>query len=339
MREVRPRLNTLAGGAIVVIIAFWPLTLFDISAPNEAGRIPPISYLDDSSAVDDWVTPSLYARWPAGIYIGSVLEAVQHGRDGHWGYLWGDRRLHGFWYYFPAVALYKVPLGVALVILLAALSLMRVRPRWDELALVLPMAACGLLIMMGTINLGFRHALPTYGLLLLLSSRCLADGEFGCRPPSGWMITAWLGVLAAGAHAVSYHPDYIAYVNGAWRRPYQAIADSNLDWGQSLKQVRRWLEANPQNGRPVHLDPFDETTDPSMSYYLGESDVTLLQRDDPAPDEGLLIVSPTHLAGVYERLDLYRHLRDLEPHDVIGHSLLVFDLDRLRAEQSPELPD
>jgi hypothetical protein len=49
----------------------------------------------------------------------------------------------------------------------------------------------------------------------------------------------------------------------------------------------------------------------------------------PRPTDGLLLISPVRLAGVYELADPYAALRAHEPDAVIGNSILVFDLDRL----------
>jgi hypothetical protein len=54
-----------------------------------------------------------------------------------------------------------------------------------------------------------------------------------------------------------------------------------------------------------------------------------LDQDSPRPTEGLLLISPVRLAGVYEPADPYAALRPHEPDAVIGNSILVFDLDRL----------
>ena len=43
-------------------------------------------------------------------------------------------------------------------------------------------------------------------------------------------------------------------------KPYLAISDCNVDWGQALKQVRAWLDAHPQKEKTVSL------------YYFGNED-------------------------------------------------------------------
>ena len=54
-----------------------------------------------------------------------------------------------------------------------------------------------------------------------------------------------------------------------------------------------------------------------------------LDQYSPRPTGGLLLISPVRLAGAYEDSDPYAALRSHDPDDVIGNSILVFDLDRL----------
>jgi hypothetical protein len=328
--QVRPTFNAVAAGGLVVIAAIWPLTMFDTSRPSDIGRIFGVPYEPGFSVVDDVLHPALSARWPAGIYVGSIFEAMQHGREGHSAFLRGEVRDHGWWYYFFAVAMYKVPVGVWAVMILGAASLLWVRPRWDELFILVPAVACGALIMSGGINIGFRHALPAYGMLLLLATRCVS----GTAPAAA--LLAWGGVLVAAVHVASYHPDYLSYTNGLSKRPWLAIADSNLDWGQSLKQLDQWLGANPQPpDRTIHFDPMDDPYDPALGCYVRElRRLTIVPKDRREPPEsGLLITSPCWLAGIYNRGGVYARLRDVEPVATIGHSLLVYDLDAIKADR------
>ena len=127
---------------------------------------------------------------------------------------------------------------------------------------------------------------------------------------------------------LSYHPDYLCYINSpSWSKPYLAISDCNVDWGQALKQVKAWLDAHAQGKRKVSLFYFGNE-EGSIEYYLNDR-VVSLDQFSPRPTDGLLLISPVRLAGAYELGDPYAALRSHEPDAVIGNSILVFDLDRL----------
>ncbi len=133
-----------------------------------------------------------------------------------------------------------------------------------------------------------------------------------------------------GAWAL-YHPDYLSYFNYPRHQPYLAISDSNVDWGQGLKQVREWIDAHPQNGRPIYLGYFhnEHKKSPRLDYYLGNRVISLDTLDRP-PASGILIISPVWVSGAYDLADSYAALRKCEPVAEIGHCMLVYDLDTAR---------
>jgi hypothetical protein len=142
-------------------------------------------------------------------------------------------------------------------------------------------------------------------------------------------IAAWVGAAAAAGHVARFHPDYLSYVNFPRRQVWMQMTDSNLDWGQGLKEVGRWLDAHPQPpGRAVHVltrlgGPFYDG-----AWYLGDR-VDLMSRSQSPPKSGLLIISPVWIAGVYDEPgeNPYAFLQLRQPLAIVGHSMLVYDLD------------
>ena len=112
---------------------------------------------------------------------------------GHNGYLFGEKRMTGWWYYFPVVATYKVPLGIAAVLLLGLISIGWEHPRWAEWGLLIPCVAWGRLV---HDEFQGQHRLPPLPARLSLRPHA---GEPGSRP-SGYRLVpaAWAGVAAAG---------------------------------------------------------------------------------------------------------------------------------------------
>jgi hypothetical protein len=322
--SLRTRVNQFLAVAIVAVLCLWPLTGFDVSRPADHAPLVSATYTDAFSFKADVVNGVLTRPWPAGVYLGSVRGAQEHAAAGHPAYLWGRRSQHGWWYYYPAVALYKVPAGVGLVMLAAAASLWWVRPKWGEVPLVVAAVAWAVFLMAGGINIGFRHFLPAYVPMLVLAARSAAGG----RGRAGRLLplAAWVGVAAAALHVALWHPDYLSYINWPRDKPYLAVSDSNVDWGQGLKQLRRWLDDHPRPGRTVWLRYFGNAEGRSVPHYLGGR-VKELNEQDPPPAGGVLVISPVWVAGAYGD-DRWAFLREREPDDVIGHCLLVYDLDR-----------
>jgi hypothetical protein len=261
------------------------------------------------------------------MYWGRVASGFLTSSGRHPAFLWGQVKMDGWWYYFPAVGAQKVPLGLAAVLLLGVASLAWVRPRLGEISLVIPMMAWTALMLTTRINMGFRHFLPAYVFMLMLGSRCVAAGG---RYVAG---VAWAGVLAAAVHVTSWHPDYLSYWNYPRPRWWLLSSESNLDWGQADRQIARWLDAHPPPpGKPVYVLTRYGVAGYDGPYYLDHR-VEFLQRGKPLPSHGLVIISPIWVTGVYDEpgQNLYEMLLKLEPVGVVGHAMLVYDLDQLHA--------
>jgi hypothetical protein len=329
------------GGMILVaaaLVAIWAGTLFDLHtpplfdakrrgpaavaappAPEEAH--PRLAGLEPAERVHLKETLRLRASWPAGVYVHALIQGVGHGATGHPAYLLGETSTRGWWYYQAVAATYKVPLGIVAIFCLGLLSLRWRAPRFDECSLLLPALAYAAFVAVSRVSIGFRHALPGYVFAVLLASRVLAGAPAMART------VVWASLAAAAAHAASFHPDYIAYFNFPRDRPYLAISDSNVDWGQSLRQVRDWLDARPDAAPPVTLAYFGQSADHAMlRYYLGDR-VRIHRAGEALPESGTLVVSPVLVAGVYGGGDgVFAPLRSLRPDAVIGHAMLVYDL-------------
>ena len=307
-------------GGCAVVIAFVALTIL-------SGGFHVISTPRGTTPQTSWVAWLAQYPLPAGYYWRSIQAALDHGAAGHPAWLLGEPIVRGSWRnwaYYVVVAAYKVPIGLAALLALGAASLAFVRPRFAEWALIVPIVLLTTLIVVGGINIGFRHAIPAYGLLLIFATRALLID----RRAIGAIVAVLLA--ATTADVARFGPDQLSYINWPRRDVWLAISDSNLDWGQGLKQIRTWIDTNGKRiaGRPIAARLFVLPYSSNVTEILGDR-VTRLQRTSPVPTSGLLIVSPTTIVGSYENdPGRYAFLRDRRPVAVIGHSVLVFDLDR-----------
>ncbi|RLD18501.1 MAG: hypothetical protein DRI36_01305, partial [Caldiserica bacterium] len=130
-------------------------------------------------------------------------------------------------------------------------------------------------------------------------------------------------------------PNYLSFFN-LFISKYKAwfyTADSNLDWGEDLKGVSKFLKkrGNP----PVYLSYFGTS---SPDYYgikyidlYSVSYVKRLWRFPKVKEKPeYLAVSLTNLAGVYYRnKDIFKSLKEIKPDFIIGRSIFVYDLRKL----------
>ncbi|MSR56113.1 MAG: phospholipid carrier-dependent glycosyltransferase [Planctomycetaceae bacterium] len=162
-------------------------------------------------------------------------------------YLDGEWNLDGTGfrdYYLLALA-YKWPHATQLIVLtaLATCLLSRAgRRQWrTQLLLLAPSALVVGIASASGMQLGVRYVLPAFPLIYLFASQI---GAWITWPRWTWR-TAWVGVFLAGLSlGLRYHPHHLAYFNELSGGPVGGrnhLLDSNLDWGQDLRELRDYL--------------------------------------------------------------------------------------------------
>ena len=211
-------------------------------------------------------------RW--GLLPEAYLYGLAHTMkdSAQWpAFLNGQYSVKGWWYYLPYCFIVKTPLPLLALIALGAVSVFRrvgcrrTRRRvalwvWlDRTSLI-----WSLLLVYGTaavfthLNIGHRHLLPVYPPLFMLAGAAawwLMRGSRWTRATMVLLAALQVVVIAR------IHPYYIAYFNelaGGPGKGYRHLADSNVDWGQDLPSLARWL-CDPRNlaaGGESYIDYF-----------------------------------------------------------------------------------
>lgn len=199
----------------------------------------------------------------------------------------------GWWYYYLYALGVKVPPGTWILFTLGLL-LALFAPRGRSIApivlfAVAPVAAMSLLT---DINLGVRYVLPALPFVFLVCGSVVARGR-----PRRWLLVAGVIVAANVAELVAIHPHELSYFNHLVGGPTQGrfhLIDSNIDWGQDLRGLARWLAANPDWKEEIKL-AYAGTVPPEFEgikpYQLAPRDLRYVpdyrllpweRRDDPA---------------------------------------------------------
>jgi len=249
-------------------------------------------------------------------------------------FLLGTVRTHGSLLYFLIAIAIKSGLGFLLALAFAWLCQNSQRS-FLLLWIYLPCAALFIAASCSNLQAGIRYVLPLYPLL--------------CVPIGGWATSAWRArgwprvalaasaLWVASATALAY-PNYISYFNesiGGSSRGIYYLGESNLDWGQELKSLGRYLD--DINIRHIYLSYFG-SADP-LAYgirYEAVAPVSNVDRLTDAPKalpqlkaepRQLFAISATNLQGIYYKdPDLFLWLRKRRPLAVFGDSLYVYDL-------------
>lgn len=144
-------------------------------------------------------------------------------------YLRGEFNSIGYRSYFLWSFLVKTPIPT--VIAIVAGIIVAIRRRSADTALLLAPVVIYMAVSVGSgLNIGHRHILPVYPFLFIVC------GALSRRWLAAAALTAVSGMVALGNH--------LAYFNelaGGPRNGHRYLIDSNLDWGQDLGRLGRWV--------------------------------------------------------------------------------------------------
>jgi 4-amino-4-deoxy-L-arabinose transferase-like glycosyltransferase len=244
---------------------------------------------------------------PGGLYLYQAgLEQVNQDHNPDYLVYLGGQFAHSFPGYFAAAWLLKEPLATMVLGCVGAWVAWRGKTRWF---LLLPPAAVLLAHTFLADDLGVRYILPAFPFAHMLAGIGAA-----------WMLERRWGRIAVPSLglwlAVSVlwiYPDQLAYFNeaaGGWRAGPKWLDDSNVDWGQGLKQLREWA-----GGRPVQVMYFGSFP---VAGYLPAAGVVGRVGERGA---GLYAVSAHFVARDSE-------LRERPPVAVVGHSIYIYEVGR-----------
>jgi hypothetical protein len=290
------------------------------------------------------VAIAVFVVWALFLFHSPLLylEGMQRVNADHnpdfLAYMAGDLK-SSFSTYFLVCYLLKEPLAS---ILLAAAGLwLLVRSGkiggLQKLFVLLPPAVLVAGYVWKADDLGIRYIIPALPFVWLAGGLALAR-LLGAASRSariaGVVACAWLVVAAAGIY-----PDHLSYFNesaclldnpakvgldGGSRCGVSWLADSNVDWGQGLKQLKTWLDSHAGK-RQVYLACFGCQTPEDYGIHAATPDL----QDPPKP--GLYAISGHFDAtlpavGRVEHTTLGYWLPVVRPIAIVGHAFYIYDV-------------
>lgn len=263
---------------------------------------------------------------PAPLLSGLDAQLAERGYDA---YLWGRFNQEGFRLYYVVALAAKVPWWVWPLALLAIAA----RPRLTRSEWIL-VAVTVLLTLFFSLarhkNIGVRYVLFVEPFVAIWIGRILWDGarrELRRRLGAAAVLSAAALVLVA----VRTWPDYLAYFTaaaGGSEGGHAVLLDSNLDWGQDLTTLARYMRregiASVDLAAATRVDP--------RLYGIDYRHLGGRERQRFAVVSANLLwgrmyfVNGTSLWP--QDRDTYAAFRSLEPVAVLGHTMYVFDLAR-----------
>ena len=280
-----------------------------------------------------------YAQYFLGLFM-----VFQRATGGNTTFFLGDVTNKGWRHYFPIVYLIKTPLALHILTIISLLFLAwqirfkRVK-QWlkkyfVEISMLIFLAVYWGFSIKSNLNIGVRHILPTFPFIyILISGQIKRIFEYikKAEPRSIAGLALIVLILWYLLSSISVFPFYLTHFNelvGGAKNGYIYVTDSNLDWGQDLKRLTKWV--NEQEIEKIKVDYFGGAT---VEYYLGDKYEEW--HADYAPNDAkgsYLAVSATFLQqsraiatkGFEKRTDQYMWLNQYEPVTVIGNSIFVY---------------
>ena len=275
------------------------------------------------------------ALLPAGLPVPLPRDCVQgldvintHNQQKYDGYLFGRLSTESRPYYYLVALAVKTPLAALVLLGLGAASLgwARKRSLKDDLFVwAPPLLFIAFISFWSNLNIGLRYLLPAFPYLFILAARPWSLRCFARRAARAGLYLLLAGNLAA--NLLSF-PDYLAYFNlaaGGPDRGYRVLINSDLDWGQDLIGLQRYLE--------------EQGISRICLAYFGRVDPNLygIQYTVPLPGRRCELVAaslsllwgPAYLLQdetrpVVTRPGQFAWLREQEPIARIGHSIWIF---------------
>jgi len=246
-------------------------------------------------------------------------------------FIFGELRSGRIPWYFPAVILLKIQLGLllaavaSLVFYMLASRTGKKADRWAGLVPVLLPFSCIIALLVVAANsrmhVGVRHVHAVFPLIALMAGGLMGQSLPWPRLRAG---IAGLALLWGAVSTARCSPHYLAHFNelaggpgGGWRK----FADSNLDWGQDLPALSRWCADNGIKSIPLE---YFGNSDPS---WWGVPATPFRDPGSAGFRPGFVAVSVGAIDGVLSHdLTRFAWCRGLKPVARPGWSIHVYDL-------------
>ena len=248
-------------------------------------------------------------------------------------FLAGRWKLGGWWYYYLVGLLCKLPIGTLLLFFTACVltitpqALRRVTR--DELLVLASMIA---IVAFVSAHTGFSHhvryVVPALGFAYVWIGKAawlLTKGWFGRIAVCGCAVGAVCSSMAVFPISFSYANELI----GGPERASEYFSESNVAWGQDLLRLKKWMDDNPDLGKPFLIDyGYFEPEILGISYQTVSFSQNLALANTMAgtvttPQPGWYVINVCMLHNGGHRFDYLRHLKPLA---TIGFSYNVYYL-------------
>jgi len=260
-------------------------------------------------------------------------------------FLAGETRLGGgWWWYFPFAFLIKNPIPLLLIWVGAAIVSMCRRSLTsvvfvDRLFLLAFPAVYAAVAIYSEFNIGYRHMLPIHPFLYVFAAQWVDVGQSekpGFSEKTRFLrvlwVVLWIWYIVGTVRVFPHHLAYFNELVGGPRDGYRYLVDSNVDWGQSFKTLRKDLDhidIRPplRLGHQWYAGPeLYGVRYEAIPPFADDSSVVFSSRFDPPP--GTYVLGATLLQyGGFGGTEEYEWFKHHLPIAQPGYALFVYRVD------------
>lgn len=291
---------------------------------------------------------------PYAQYFLGLAMVFQRATGGNTTFFLGEVTNKGWKNYFPIVYAIKTPLVLHILTIIALLflawqckkpflrglfdrTIQSFKDNFTQWAMLIFLGVFWVASLTSNLNIGVRHILPTFPFVYILVSgqiKKIFEYVKGKKIFGIWILAFGFLIVWYAFSSLSIFPFYLTYFNelvGGAKNGHKYVTDSNLDWGQDLKRLAKWVDG--QGIEKIKVDYFGGAT---VEYYLGDKYETYHAiYGHEAAKRSWLAVSATFkqqgqaisTKGWDKPTDEYIWLYQYEPVTVIGNSIFVYYID------------
>lgn len=274
-------------------------------------------------------------------------------------FLMGEWRLGSWPHYYLMTTLFKTPEPTLIAAIIGGITLLLgmqrriVHPHLVAMFIMLgfPAGVCFASVsLQGGFNHHHRYVLMIYPFLFVLAA-CVASPtamqvlRFQLPFKSGRKLSIAVPlsvslVALSAASSLRVHPHYTSYFNtisGGPENGWRLLGFSNIDWGQDIREVDKWLKDNP-NKRPIVMDLdyfglngrlFDIASVEPPALRRNAS-IDEVRRSVDETQWWIISVKKLYNLPGYDGLE---YLQQIEPVDRIAYAYHVYRIDPLPSGQ------
>ena len=223
------------------------------------------------------------------------------------------------WFGYLVAFLLKTPIPFIVLIAITVVFFLKKKTfhREDEWFLLAPVIGFLFMTAFARFGIHLKYILPIYPFLCIFVSQII---NFDFMQTKTLRLVFWGMCLLYLLGSLYIYPHYLAYFNefvGGPANGYKYLVDSNLDWGQDLKLLKKYQEKN--NLPEIKLAYFG-TADPD--YYK----INYQKLEPFQPTSGWIAISATYLQGIHTAREGYSWLKRFEPVAKIGYSIFLYNI-------------